>query len=137
MAAFKGKSLADITLDPEEELPSISDYEQGHEDESEEEQQIAVQHDKAHKKNKSPRRNERNYNRWKETQKQFLLAQREVQTLLKTRKAPNKVLCFLLIKRGDGLLQDKTWKDIQNKIHNLNNKAKFHLRRHEQTALRV
>lgn len=60
----------------------------------------------------------RQYNRWSKDEEDFLKDQREIQILLKTHKVPRKSVCELIIQRSNGLLDDKTWRHVKNKIHN-------------------
>lgn len=76
-------------------------------------------------------KNGKSYNRWRKDQEDFLLSQPEVKKLLKRKAAPGKLIRELLKKRSKGLLEDKTWTDIKNKIHNINMKEKMQLQKKE------
>ena len=73
----------------------------------------------------------RKYNRWTREQERFLFAQPEIKTHLRNKTASGAILGQLLIQRSVRLLNDKDWKAITNKIHNMNNLEKTRLQRQE------
>lgn len=138
---FKGKSLNEISIDPEETLCCESDKDENDEDESDEDAQPETEDSNKHEASTTSsrkhtatsfreKRQGRQYNKWSPDQERFLESQREVEILLKSKRCANKSLCLLVKNRSKGLLDDKLWKDIKNKIHNMNNKSLAQLQKH-------
>lgn len=109
---FQGKSLSDVSVCPEE---SVLINQSDDEDESE---SSDTENSQVKSTLRNVRTKERGYNRWTKEQENFLNDQREIMILLKTHKVPIKSLCELVIQRSNGLLHDKNWRHIKNKIHN-------------------
>ena len=136
-AECKGKSLQGVNIEVDESLPAgledsdnESTSEQENEREEEHNERLLVSY-KDQDQN-LPRQNHaterqskvRGYNRWSTEQQDFILEQKEIQTLLKTKRVPGKSLCLLILKRGGEVLSSKTWTELRNKVHNLNIQAK-------------
>lgn len=145
-----GKSLEDIELTPEDQVEVDKAAESDSDSDSN------VDEPRRHKKPKTISYNEDSdtdvdseeedqepkktkltkvkYNKWGKKQETFLFQQPEIKKLMKTKATPGKITGLLLIQRSKGLLRDKTWMDIKNKIHNINRQEKKNMQRQERST---
>ena len=156
---FKGKTLEEVSLSKDESLPptyeeSDSEDDSDHEDDAMEGELDCIDQEmeddnSRHSRGrgqpkKKPRlkprasiskslnpQNLRKYCKWTKKQEQFILGQKEVRTLLRSKRVPGKTLCLVLLKRGGALVEGKSWTELRNKIHNMNLKDKAKLTRLE------
>lgn len=71
----------------------------------------------------------RKYNKWTPKQEKFLFSQKIIKQHIKKKSTPGKLEGELLIKMSKGILKDKTWKEIKDKIHNVNKKEQRNMRK--------
>lgn len=116
----KGKSLEEIELTTENELESKSLN-----------NDLATPTD-GQKDDPSKNDDGRQYNKWTKSQEDFLFAQPEIKKLTRKRKVPGKTIADVVSQRSRGLLDNKSWKDIKNKVHNFNKVQKDRLKRKEK-----
>ena len=76
--------------------------------------------------------NGRKYVRWSHEEEAYLCHNASAKALLSQWKVPGKVWCENFIAESRGVLHNKSWKDIKNKMHNIQTTEKARLKRREK-----
>ena len=136
---YAGKSLDEIEITPEDVIDD--ELVDGEEDEEEEceadmEENEAANPEDDMEDGAGPSSSSttdttagRKYNKWTQQQEEFLLAQKNIQKHIKRKSTPGKLEGQLTIERRKGVLSDKSWKEIKDKVHYINQKEHRNLKK--------